>query len=267
MCLVEENNRNANQQDDNYNPAYKVQEFRAYLESRYKQLFIPGCELSLDETLLRAFRQIKFKVWIVTKAARYRIKLYVVTDIATAYVLRVLIYTGKYTYKQTEGENIKKTVSVVKQLVADFKGSFRTVYVDCFYTSVDLIKELHKIDLFVTGTCMWNRIPKEVKIPKTSDRFKSMERGQHVANVLRYRTQSGKRGKAGLVCWKDKDMVYCLLNETTTVGSDKCKCRSQGGIIEIDQPKQITSYNKYMGSVDLANMRRLHCSSSVMGHK
>ena len=79
---------------------------------------------------------------IVTKATWYGIKLYVVTDAATAYVLRVLIYTGKYTYKETEEENIKKTVSVVKQLVADFTGTHRTIYVNRFYTSFDLIKEL-----------------------------------------------------------------------------------------------------------------------------
>ena len=203
----------------------------------------------------------------MTKAAQYGIKLYVITDAATAYVLKVIIYTGKYTYRETEGANIKKTVSVVKQLVADFSGSHRTIYVDRFYTSVDLIKELHEMDLYVTGTCMWNRIPKEVKIPKSSTEFKKMERGKHVANVFLYKTASGKVGKAGLVCWKDKDMVYCISNKTTTKGSDKCKRRSQGGLLEINRPKMITKYNQYMGGVDLADMRRLHCSSSIMGHK
>ena len=129
------------------------------------------------------------------------------------------------------------------------------------------MKELHDMNLYITRTCMTNQIPKAVSILKSSDKFKRMERGSHMANMLRYVTKGGKSGNAGIVCWKDKDIVYCLSNKTTTSGSDKCKRRSQGGIIEIDRPKMITNYNKYMGGVDLADMRRLHCSSSIMGHK
>jgi hypothetical protein len=43
---------------------------------------------SLDQTLIWAFGRIKFKVCIETKAARYGIKLYVITDAATAFVLK-----------------------------------------------------------------------------------------------------------------------------------------------------------------------------------
>ena len=115
------------------------------------------------------------------------------------------------------------TVSVVKQLVVEYTGTHRRIYVDRFYTSIDLIKELQDMDLYVTGTCMWNRIPKTVHIPKSSDKFKRMKRGNHTANVLRYKTKGRKSGKGGIVYWKNKDMVHFLSDETTTVGSDKCK--------------------------------------------
>jgi Transposase IS4 len=106
-------------------------------------LFIPGQQLSLDETLIRAFGRIKFKVCIVTKAAQYRIKMYVITDAVTAYVLKVVIYTGKSTYNATsDQQEKKKMVQVVEQLVEPFVGTYRTIYVDRFYTSVDLLKLL-----------------------------------------------------------------------------------------------------------------------------
>jgi hypothetical protein len=60
---------------DDYDPAYKIAEVRDYLEARYIRLFVPGQQLSLDETLIRAFGRIKFKVRIVTKAAWYGIKI------------------------------------------------------------------------------------------------------------------------------------------------------------------------------------------------
>jgi hypothetical protein len=80
---------------DNYDPTYKVKEMKEYLKDWYQQLFIPDQQLSLDVTLIRAFGRIKFKARIVTKAARYGIKLYVITDAVTAFVLKVVIYTGK----------------------------------------------------------------------------------------------------------------------------------------------------------------------------
>ena len=39
------------------------------------------------------------------------------------------------------------------------------------------------------------------------------------------------------------------------------------GIIRIQRPISIANYNKYMGGVDLADMRRLHCNSTIMGQK
>jgi Transposase IS4 len=55
--------------DDNYGPVYKVKELMEALEVQYNKLFMPCRNLSLDETLVRAFGQIKFKVRITTKAA------------------------------------------------------------------------------------------------------------------------------------------------------------------------------------------------------
>jgi hypothetical protein len=64
-----------NKNDENYNPSYKVKELQDMLESRYTTLYTPGENLSLDESLIRAFGRMKFKVRIITKSARYGIKL------------------------------------------------------------------------------------------------------------------------------------------------------------------------------------------------
>jgi hypothetical protein len=37
------------------------------------------------------------------------------------------------------------------------------------------------------------------------------------------------------------------------------------GIISLPRPVSIANYNRYMGGVDLADMRRLQCSSTIMG--
>ena len=53
------------------NPNNKIGKFAELLEENFMDNFEPGGTLSLDETLLRAFGRIKFKVRVITKAARH----------------------------------------------------------------------------------------------------------------------------------------------------------------------------------------------------
>ena len=109
-----------------YDPLYKVGELMRALQARWDILFVPYQQLSLDETLLQAFGWMKFKVQIILKSARYGIKLYMVTDATTSYVLKVLAYTGKYTYQESTSESMKIPVQVqyasvkVKTIVKTF---------------------------------------------------------------------------------------------------------------------------------------------------
>jgi DNA polymerase III epsilon subunit-like protein len=262
VCSLEEQ---PDPEDDDYDPGYKVKELKDMLEDRFGKLFVPGRNLSLDETLLRAFGRIKFKVRIVTKSARYGIKLYVVTDAETAFVLKIIIYTGKSTYNESDSENKKKTVQVVRQLCQDYKDTYRCVFVDRFYTSIDLLKELDKLGLYVTGTCMRNRLSKEVVIKKQSREYKEMQRGDYKKHVYTYKNDNGEEVKYGLVCWKDRDIVYCLTNSIATDKLGVAYRRVTGGRVCIQRPMVIEHYNKYMGGVDLADQRRLHCNSTIMG--
>jgi Transposase IS4 len=156
-----------------------VAELRIYLHQRHERLFVPGQQLSLDETLLRAFGGIKFKVRIVSKSARYRIKVYVLTAAMTAFVLRGVDYTGKSTYDR-EIMDKKKTVQIVERLVNQYKNSHRTIYVDRFYPSIELLKSLAERKLYLTGTMMANRIPQGIIIAKTSATFRQLKRGDAV---------------------------------------------------------------------------------------
>jgi hypothetical protein len=251
--------RNYNPSDPDYDPSYKVSKIRDYLEERFLALFVPGQQLSLDETLIRAFGRIKFKVRIITKAARYGIKVYVVTDATTAFVLKVVFYTGKSTYAgDTEEVSKKKTVQVVERLVEPFKGTHRTIYVDRFYTSVELLKSLTERQLYITGTMLATRIPQAIRMTKTSAEYKRMKRGDAVKFMLRYAVE-GNEYAAGLVSWRDRNVVYCLSNDSNNFEFDECKRRGDGGIISIPRPVSIANYNRYMGGVDLADMRRLQC--------
>ena len=95
----------------------------------------------MDETLIHYFGGIKFKVIIGTKSDWYGIKIYVVTDAETAFVLKLLIYTGKYTYANNYNTEILNTVKVVCKLCNTFEESHHPVLIDRFYTSITLMEE------------------------------------------------------------------------------------------------------------------------------
>jgi Transposase IS4 len=68
MCSLQ-NQPQAN--NEFYIPMSKVKEMLDYLEERDKKLFLPGKQLSSDESLIRALCRIKFKMRIISKPARY----------------------------------------------------------------------------------------------------------------------------------------------------------------------------------------------------
>lgn len=249
-----------------YDPVYKVKEVMDYVIKRSNKLFNPGECLSLDETLIRSFGRIKFRVRIISKSARYGIKIYVVTDAKTSYVLKVIVYTGR-SNNVTEDDGTKKTVTVVKTLLEDFKGTNRHVFVDRFYTSLELLRVLDTYGIRMTGTVMANRLPKGVRIAKSSPEFKAMARGDSISYRLIYKNASDQDATAGLVVWKDSTMVYCLSNGCNNISMNSCNRRSANGTIVIPRPSCISKYNENMGGVDLADMRRLHCNSTIMGQK
>ena len=76
----------------------------------------------------------------------------------------------------------------MKQLCKRFEGLHRCIYVDWFYTSILLMQELDKMDLYITGTCMKNRLPKELRIEKRSQTFKDMNRGDFISHANEYAT-------------------------------------------------------------------------------
>jgi Transposase IS4 len=158
-----------------------------------------------------------------------------------------------------------KTVQIVKHLCLPYAGLHRTVFVDRFYTSINLMKELDKMELYFVGTVMRNRIPNELTIAKNSTIFKSMERGDCTNHTFSYKDDNNIIRKYGLVCWKGRDMVYCLTNNFSTENYDTCRQRSVGGLLRLNRPSVIGEYNRYMGGVDLADQRRLHCNSTIMG--
>ena len=159
------------------------------------EAFTSSCRSGVTRTGLQvsaAMANSPIKAWRLI-FTRYGIKLYVVTDAVTSFVLGVIVYTGKFTYSEATTESTKKTVQIVQQLCEPFRGTFRTIYIDRFYSSVDLLKQLEDMKLYTTGTVLSNRIPKQLSIAKSSKEFKALNRGDSIRHTFHYKTLSGEK--------------------------------------------------------------------------
>ena len=169
---------------DNEESGYKIGKLKELLEKNFNANFIPGSCLSLDESLLRAYGRIKFKVRIITKSARYGIKLFVLTDSDTAYVLQIDMYTGKDEEEERKNQFKSKLVGLVMNLLGPYHNTGRSVFVDRYYTSIDLLKSIMEIGLHCTGTLMGNRIPTRARTSEKS--VKDHPRGHTVRHQFTY---------------------------------------------------------------------------------
>ena len=100
---------------------------------------------------------------------------------------------------------------------------------------------------------------------KKSAVYRAMKRGDFLKSKFMFRTADGDEAAAGLVSWRDGNMVYCLSNDCNNFESDECRRRVDGGILTVPRPISIARYNKSMGGVDLADQKRMQCSSMIMG--
>jgi hypothetical protein len=94
----------------------------------------------------------------------------------------------------------KRQSKSVRRLCRPYEGSHHVICYR-FYTSIDLMKELqrNKMNLYVTGTMMSNRIPQELRITKCYREFKEMERTNHTMHECQYKTDHGHDSEMGLV--------------------------------------------------------------------
>ena len=146
-------------------------------------------------------------------------------DAVSGYCCNLQIYTGK------EGNKVEKGLAsrVVKDLIENYQGLGHHLYVDNFYTSPRLFKDLLEAGTLASGTIRSNR-----------KGFPAAVKGNVDQNDSLFCKADMTEGFMTAVHWKDKRDVFAL----TTI---------HGNAVGDDiphKPELICEYNKYMGGVD-----------------
>ena len=215
------------------NPNDKLYKIRTYLSRSiylWKKFFLPNKALCIDEKMIPWKGRTKWKQYAPLKPTKFGFKVFVLCDSVSNYIYNVDVYTGK---KELPTKNLGSRT--VKDLISGLENRGHILYMDNFYSSVDLFRDLEAKMIGCSGTIRKNRkgLPSELKTTK----------------LIRGDTLHLQSGNLIAMKWKDKKDVFMLTN--CDYGSSIDYENNQGQIKK--RPYPIVQYNRQKGGVDLVN--------------
>lgn len=221
----------------------KITPLMLLLINKFKTVITPGENVCIDETLVPFRGRLSFRQYIQNKRHKYGVKVFKLCT-ENGYTYDFKIYCG------TERDPSQTVpTSVVMKLVEPLLNSSRTVYVDNYYTSVELARKLLSQQTHLVGTLRKNRKnnPKEVT-------EKRLSRGEIASAEC----------NEGIVIlkWQDKKDVLML---STKHVDNKVKVNTRSG--EVEKPEAVRDYNKCKSYIDLSDQVKAYASSLRRGIK
>lgn len=222
-----------NEESDGTDRLYKLRPLITLISQNFEK-YTPGEKVVIDESLVHFRGRTILRQYIPNKAHRYGLKFYKLCAI-NGYVWRFIIYKGKGDTAPGLGHSEHITLALMEGLLREG----RTLYVDNFYSSVVLARELQKKSTYVCGTLRSNRkyLPHEVT-------KKKLKKGDVV----------GRQNHEGIkvLKWMDKRDVLMLTTvpEHTT---EKKKAGKRNPEREVGKPQCVLDYNDAKKGVDYSD--------------
>ena len=181
--------------------------------------------------------------YIKDKPTKWGIKLWVLADSSNGYTVDFNVYIGK-----AAGQNVSANglgYDVVMKLISPCTRQGYHLFVDNFYTSVTLFKDLYTQGVLATGTIMETRRDFPVGLKNSKEWSKGRERGS-----MRW-----ERDPPCLALqWVDNKVVSVLttIDNANEHGQVNRKTKTAGvwSTKVVSQPKAVSNYNKYINAVD-----------------
>lgn len=229
-----------------FDALYKVRPLIDHFSAVFPIYYQPNREVSIDEMMIGTRCRVSFLQFMPKKPCRFGLKVWVLAEATTGYVLGFQIYTGAVLSAVSSAETKGLGYRVVMDLMDPYQGKGHRLFVDNFYTSVELVSDLLKKGTFSTGTIRLNRkcLPEALK---ETARNNVLEIGNF---------QFATCDDITAVLWRDRRDVF-VLSSMHNRSVEVVLKRPKGGRekIPIPCPSCICDYNRYMGGVDLADQQ------------
>lgn len=222
----------------------KISNYLQYLDTKFRENFVSGRELSIDEAVVKFKGKISFITYNPKKPTKWGIRIYVLADANTGYVQAILPYYGSLTTETLVRPDLPVSSRIVLDLyqkVLDLHPEVagHIIFTDRYFTSIPLANALLQKKCYLTGTIQTNRkyIPDVIKKPVFSGN-----------KIVAYRSD-----EILLLSWKDKRTVTLLSTWDTSATKQINRRMRGGGFLQLEKPVAVINYNNYMGGVDRAD--------------
>jgi len=138
---------------DKFAPISKI--FHSFVSNACKN-YSPCEYLTIDEMLVSFRGRCGFRMYVPSKPAKYGLKVHILQDVKTHYMLQAEVYTGARGVK-AERNTLSVPAQTVLRMVNPFTNTNRNVTADNWYTSIEVVDKLKKIGLTYVGTIKKNK--------------------------------------------------------------------------------------------------------------
>ena len=223
----------------NYDKGFKIRPLVNLLVPLWQHYYGPDKEVSVDESMIPFKGRTSLMQYMPAKPTKWGLKAWGLADAASGYMYNWQLYLGK---DGGRPDNIPLGTYVVRTLAEPLLNKGHVIYMDNYFSSPGLFKELADNQTGACGTLRANRIG----VPETIKRAKPKAGEPPVTD---------RDGHILYISWYDKKVVNLIttVHSAQTYQKEVRSKRHEDNIRLVDKPCAIQAYSQHMGGIDRAD--------------
>ncbi|XP_062583974.1 piggyBac transposable element-derived protein 4-like [Saccostrea cucullata] len=222
-------------QPDTPDKLWKIRYLLDFLNKKFEEMYVPYGNATVDESMIKFKGRLSFRQYLPAKPVKWGVKVWALAESDTGYLSKFQVYTGKEN-NQEKG----LTHRVVMDLCHHYFGSNLCVYMDNFYTSPELLNDLHIRGIMACGTVRVNRkgLPKHLLPSKVG--------------LQKHEFKVAQKDNLTYCVWQDTKPVTVLSNfHDPTHRGQVSRRAAENRVVQV--PLMLADYQKNMKGVDLCD--------------
>ncbi|XP_026277352.1 piggyBac transposable element-derived protein 1-like isoform X2 [Frankliniella occidentalis] len=233
------NNETANSKS----PIYKLQPLLDMLNSRFKAVLSPGKQLTIDKSLIKLRKRLRFRV--CHQDAAQQIRAYKLTTL-DSYHLNIQVHC---TSTNDDLERFPTAQSIVMELMNNYLDNGRIVYANHIFSTIPLVEALAQRSTFYCGPLAHNRLELPPQVTTGS-----LKKG----DIIGCQCQHGTK----VVNWKDRRNLLMI----SSIPQHDCTLHSYSEE-HTSKPRCLLDYKMAKDGVDVNDWTSVYHKSPYRGFK